>query len=141
MGFFKDAKDAIKGAKELGDHHGGMPSVSGASSIPRQPTRLLPLSATQSRPRRSVKWLASAASSGNSSGTNRQPGYSAKTSRISRPQCAPSASSPVRIATSAIPLTRPPAARPHLPRHSCGGQGAIPPAWHATPAGTASGSA
>ena len=30
MGLFKDAKDAIKGAKDLGDHHGGMPSISGA---------------------------------------------------------------------------------------------------------------
>ena len=30
MGFFKDAKDAISGAKDLGDHHGGMPSVGGA---------------------------------------------------------------------------------------------------------------
>lgn len=30
MGLFKDAKNAISGAKELGDHHGGMPSISGA---------------------------------------------------------------------------------------------------------------
>jgi hypothetical protein len=30
MGLFKDAKNAITGAKELGDHHGGMPSVSGS---------------------------------------------------------------------------------------------------------------
>ena len=30
MGIFKDAKNAISGAKELGDHHGGMPSISGA---------------------------------------------------------------------------------------------------------------
>ena len=30
MGLFKDAKDAIKGAKELGDYHGGMPSVKGS---------------------------------------------------------------------------------------------------------------
>jgi len=30
MGFFKDSKDAIKGAKELGDYHGGMPSMSSA---------------------------------------------------------------------------------------------------------------
>jgi len=30
MGFFKDAKDGIKGAKELGDYHGGMPSMRGA---------------------------------------------------------------------------------------------------------------
>jgi hypothetical protein len=30
MGLFKDAKDAIKGAKELGDYHGGMPSMSSA---------------------------------------------------------------------------------------------------------------
>ncbi len=27
MGLFKDAKDAIKGAKELGDYHGGTPSM------------------------------------------------------------------------------------------------------------------
>jgi hypothetical protein len=27
VGFFKDAKDAMKGAKELGDYHGGMPSM------------------------------------------------------------------------------------------------------------------
>ena len=30
MGLFKDAKDALKGAKELGDYHGGMPSAKGA---------------------------------------------------------------------------------------------------------------
>ena len=30
MGLFKDAKDAIKGAKELGDYHGGMPSTKGS---------------------------------------------------------------------------------------------------------------
>jgi hypothetical protein len=30
MGLFKDAKDALKGAKELGDYHGGMPSVKGS---------------------------------------------------------------------------------------------------------------
>jgi hypothetical protein len=30
MGLFKDAKDALKGAKELGDYHGGTPSVRGA---------------------------------------------------------------------------------------------------------------
>jgi Short C-terminal domain len=30
MGLFKDAKDALKGAKELGDYHGGMPSTKGA---------------------------------------------------------------------------------------------------------------
>jgi hypothetical protein len=30
MGFFKDAKDGIKGAKELGNYHGGMPSMRGA---------------------------------------------------------------------------------------------------------------
>jgi len=30
MGMFKDAKNAITGAKDLGNHHGGMPSVSGA---------------------------------------------------------------------------------------------------------------
>lgn len=30
MGFLKDAKNAIAGAKELGDHHGGMPSIGGA---------------------------------------------------------------------------------------------------------------
>ena len=30
MGFFKDAKDAITGAKELGDYHGGMPSIRGS---------------------------------------------------------------------------------------------------------------
>jgi Short C-terminal domain len=30
VGFFKDAKDGIKGAKELGDYHGGMPSMRGA---------------------------------------------------------------------------------------------------------------
>ena len=30
MGFFKDMKGAIGGAKELGDHHGGMPSIGGA---------------------------------------------------------------------------------------------------------------
>jgi hypothetical protein len=30
VGLFKDAKDAIKGAKELGDYHGGMPSMRGA---------------------------------------------------------------------------------------------------------------
>src|SRR5215510_8779724 len=30
MGFFKDAKDAMKGAKELGDYHGGMPSMRSA---------------------------------------------------------------------------------------------------------------
>ena len=30
MGFFKDAKDGIKGAKELGDYHGGMPSIRGS---------------------------------------------------------------------------------------------------------------
>jgi hypothetical protein len=29
---FKDMKDAVAGAKELGDHHGGMPSISGAFS-------------------------------------------------------------------------------------------------------------
>jgi hypothetical protein len=27
VGLFKDAKDAMKGAKELGDYHGGMPSM------------------------------------------------------------------------------------------------------------------
>lgn len=32
MGLFKDMKDAVSGAKELGDHHGGMPSVRGAFS-------------------------------------------------------------------------------------------------------------
>jgi hypothetical protein len=30
MGVFKDGFKAFKGAKELGDHHGGMPSMSGA---------------------------------------------------------------------------------------------------------------
>ena len=30
MGYFKDAKDGIKGAKELGDYHGGMPSIRGS---------------------------------------------------------------------------------------------------------------
>lgn len=30
MGLFKDMKGAIGGAKSLGDHHGGMPSISGA---------------------------------------------------------------------------------------------------------------
>lgn len=30
MGLFKDMKGAIGGAKDLGDHHGGMPSISGA---------------------------------------------------------------------------------------------------------------
>ena len=30
MGLFKDAKDAIKGAKELGDYHGGTPSMKGS---------------------------------------------------------------------------------------------------------------
>ena len=30
MGVFKDAKDGIKGAKELGDYHGGMPSIRGS---------------------------------------------------------------------------------------------------------------
>ena len=30
MGIFKDAKNAISGAKELGDYHGGMPSMKGA---------------------------------------------------------------------------------------------------------------
>ncbi len=30
MGLFKDMKGAISGAKDLGDHHGGMPSVGGA---------------------------------------------------------------------------------------------------------------
>jgi hypothetical protein len=30
MGLFKDMKSAIGGAKELGDHHGGMPSIGGA---------------------------------------------------------------------------------------------------------------
>lgn len=30
MGLFKDAKDALKGAKDLGDYHGGMPSVRGS---------------------------------------------------------------------------------------------------------------
>lgn len=30
MGLFKDMRGAISGAKELGDHHGGMPSVKGA---------------------------------------------------------------------------------------------------------------
>ena len=30
MGLFKDMKGAISGAKELGDHHGGMPSIGGA---------------------------------------------------------------------------------------------------------------
>ena len=30
MGLFKDMKGAVQGAKELGDHHGGMPSVRGA---------------------------------------------------------------------------------------------------------------
>jgi hypothetical protein len=29
MGLFKDAKDALKGAKELGDYHGGAPSTKG----------------------------------------------------------------------------------------------------------------
>ncbi len=29
---FKDMKDAVAGAKQLGDHHGGMPSISGALS-------------------------------------------------------------------------------------------------------------
>ena len=30
MGLFKDMKGAIGGAKSLGDHHGGMPSIGGA---------------------------------------------------------------------------------------------------------------
>jgi len=30
MGLFKDMKGAIEGAKQLGDHHGGMPSIGGA---------------------------------------------------------------------------------------------------------------
>jgi hypothetical protein len=30
MGLFKDAKNAIGGAKELGDYHGGMPSIRGS---------------------------------------------------------------------------------------------------------------
>ena len=30
MGLFKDMKGAISGAKELGDHHGGMPSIGGS---------------------------------------------------------------------------------------------------------------
>ena len=30
MGLFKDMKGAISGAKQLGDHHGGMPSIGGA---------------------------------------------------------------------------------------------------------------
>ena len=30
MGVFKDGFDAIKGAKELGDYHGGMPSMEGS---------------------------------------------------------------------------------------------------------------
>jgi hypothetical protein len=30
MGVFKDGFNAIKGAKELGDHHGGMPSIRGS---------------------------------------------------------------------------------------------------------------
>jgi hypothetical protein len=30
MGVFKDGFKAVKGAKELGDYHGGMPSISGA---------------------------------------------------------------------------------------------------------------
>jgi hypothetical protein len=30
MGFFKDAKDGIMGAKELGEYHGGMPSIRGS---------------------------------------------------------------------------------------------------------------
>jgi hypothetical protein len=30
MGLFKDMKGAIGGAKQLGDHHGGMPSIGGA---------------------------------------------------------------------------------------------------------------
>jgi len=30
VGLFKDMRGAISGAKELGDHHGGMPSVKGA---------------------------------------------------------------------------------------------------------------
>jgi hypothetical protein len=30
MGLFKDMKGAIGGAKDLGDHHGGMPSIGGA---------------------------------------------------------------------------------------------------------------
>ena len=30
MGLFKDAFGAMKGAKELGDYHGGMPSVKGS---------------------------------------------------------------------------------------------------------------
>jgi hypothetical protein len=30
MGLFKDMKGAIGGAKNLGDHHGGMPSIGGA---------------------------------------------------------------------------------------------------------------
>ena len=29
MGVFKDGFNAIKGAKELGDYHGGMPSMQG----------------------------------------------------------------------------------------------------------------
>ena len=30
MGVFKDGFKAIKGAKELGDYHGGMPSIKGS---------------------------------------------------------------------------------------------------------------
>ena len=30
MGLFKDGFGAIKGAKELGDYHGGMPSMGSA---------------------------------------------------------------------------------------------------------------
>ena len=30
MGFFKDARKGMKDAKELGDYHGGMPSMRGA---------------------------------------------------------------------------------------------------------------
>lgn len=30
MGLFKDVKNAVSGAKQLGDHHGGMPSIGGA---------------------------------------------------------------------------------------------------------------
>ena len=30
MGIFKDGFKAVKGAKELGDYHGGMPSISGS---------------------------------------------------------------------------------------------------------------
>lgn len=30
MGIFKDAKNAISGAKELGEYHGGMPSIRGS---------------------------------------------------------------------------------------------------------------